>query len=71
MAVPIKKATSYGLEGDAPVHRIRITLTSRKVKELEKGQNSIAANTTHLVPFLPSLHTDVLLLPVRLQCATT
>jgi len=36
MAVPIKKATPYGLEGDAPVHRIRITLTSRKVKELEK-----------------------------------
>ena len=36
---PIKKTTpGFGGEGEAPVHRIRITLTSRKVKELEKGQ---------------------------------
>jgi len=37
VSVPIKKTTpGYGGEGEAPVHRIRITLTSRKVKELEK-----------------------------------
>ena len=36
--VPLKKATT-GFEGtEQPVHKIRITLTSRKVKELEKGQ---------------------------------
>ena len=46
MAVPIKKATPYGLEGDAPVHRIRITLTSRKVKELEKGNALMPPDTT-------------------------
>ncbi len=35
-AAPIKKAAS-GFEGtDSPLHKIRITLTSRKVKELEK-----------------------------------
>jgi hypothetical protein len=36
MSAPIKK-TASGFEGtDAPLHKIRITLTSRKVKELEK-----------------------------------
>jgi len=36
MSAPIKK-TATGFEGtDAPIHKIRITLTSRKVKELEK-----------------------------------
>ncbi|MEJ7815551.1 MAG: hypothetical protein WKF53_10295, partial [Rubrobacter sp.] len=31
------KKTATGFEGtDAPIHKIRITLTSRKVKELEK-----------------------------------
>jgi len=36
MSAPIKK-TPTGFEGtDAPLHKIRITLTSRKVKELEK-----------------------------------
>jgi len=37
MATTVKKPTPYGTDaGEAPVHRIRITLTSRKVKELEK-----------------------------------
>merc|ERR1719203_1074658 len=31
----LKKPTSFG-DSDAPIHRIRITLTSRKVKALEK-----------------------------------
>lgn len=47
MSVPIKKTTPYGAESDAPVHRIRITLTSRKVKELEKGQQQ--ALLTHSI----------------------
>jgi len=37
MASTLVKKTPAGFEGsDAPVHKIRITLTSRKVKELEK-----------------------------------
>mmetsp|Transcript_13483 Transcript_13483/g.29225 ORF Transcript_13483/g.29225 Transcript_13483/m.29225 type:complete len:120 (-) Transcript_13483:103-462(-) len=35
MAAPVKKA-GYEGGGEAPVHRIRITLTSRNVKSLEK-----------------------------------
>jgi small subunit ribosomal protein S20e len=36
-ALPVKKPAGFpGAESDAPVHRIRITLTSRKVKELER-----------------------------------
>ena len=36
MSAPIKKVAT-GFEGtDAPMHKIRITLTSRKVKELER-----------------------------------
>jgi hypothetical protein len=39
MSAPIIKKAATGFEGtDAPMHKIRITLTSRKVKELEKGQ---------------------------------
>lgn len=38
MSMPIKKpAQTAGVETEAAGHRIRITLTSRKVKELEKG----------------------------------
>jgi len=39
MAAPVvakKVAAGFGETTEAPVHRIRITLTSRKVKELEK-----------------------------------
>ena len=53
VSVPIKK-TPYGTEGDAPVHRIRITLTSRKVKELEKGEPH--ATTTLTTPLSLPLH---------------
>jgi len=35
-AAPIKKAASGFESTDSPLHKIRITLTSRKVKELEK-----------------------------------
>jgi len=64
MSVPIKKTTPYGAESDAPVHRIRITLTSRKVKELEKGQqNALLAHGVQLATagymphsFMPLIH---------------
>jgi len=37
MSAPIVKKAPTGFEGtDAPIHKIRITLSSRKVKELER-----------------------------------
>jgi hypothetical protein len=37
MATPYKKPAKEGFEGDVTYHRIRITLTSRNVKALERG----------------------------------
>ena len=37
MATAMKDAVKPGVEEAAPVHRIRITLSSRNVKNLEKG----------------------------------
>ena len=37
MASALKEPVKPGVEESAPVHRIRITLSSRNVKNLEKG----------------------------------
>jgi len=40
MATAMKDAVKPGVEEAAPVHRIRITLSSRNVKNLEKGAST-------------------------------
>jgi len=64
----VKKAPAGFETGEAPIHKIRITLTSRKVKELEKVcadliKGAVAKRLKHSGPV--RLPTKVLRLTVR------